>query len=432
MRSSDFIDRAPQGGNEVGPTRGELSPLPGGARPVATGLRSSRRPSGSECIDHEIQRTAVIRPARIAPGAERVAAVPAQGDDTHGADELARVAGAICSVSGADRAVILTYDSSAEALHGLAGHGVDARAVESARFQMHESPLALRAAVSGLPAYAGEVSDRSDAAVPLLGFRPLACLPLLVRGRLVGVAYLDRAGGDTAAEEGRARLQEVALLAALALEAVQRSPVSVPDDRFARALHDGVLQTLCAIGLEAGRSLDGRIDPGPVDARLEHVLSLARMGTEELREALAVLGGAAPARLGLGLALGRLVTDIGARADLAIDVEIDDRLRHRDDAVADALYRTCREGLANVVRHARASQCHIRCGIERGWASARVEDDGVGSSGVAGPLNFGLMYLRGVLAGLGGDVEIRPREPVGTILLGRAPLDGGGADRPTG
>jgi signal transduction histidine kinase len=107
-------------------------------------------------------------------------------------------------------------------------------------------------------------------------------------------------------------------------------------------------------------------------------------------------------------------------------------LSHRDDALADALHRTCREGLANVIRHARASQCQIRCGIENGWAFATVEDDGVGSTGVAGPSNFGLMYLRGVLAGLAGDVEIRAREPVGTTLRGRAPLDGGEADRPTG
>jgi signal transduction histidine kinase len=115
-----------------------------------------------------------------------------------------------------------------------------------------------------------------------------------------------------------------------------------------------------------------------------------------------------------------------------VEVEIDDSLCHRDDAIGDALYRTCREGLANVVRHAGASRCQIRCGIEGGWAFATVEDDGVGSSGVTGPSHFGLMYLRGVLAGLGGEVEIRPRRPAGTTLLARAPLVGGGTDRPTG
>jgi signal transduction histidine kinase len=363
-----------------------------------------------------------------------VAAVPVRREDAADrADELAGIVGAMCAVSGADRAVILTYDSEAEALQYAAGHGVDAPPVDSTRFRMHESPLALRAAVSGLPSYAAEVSDRADGAVPVLGFRPLACLPLHACGRLAGVAYLDQAGGDTGTEQGRARLAEIALLAGLALEAArQRSPASNADDRFARALHDGVLQTLCAIGLEAGRSRESQIDPSSLDARLQQILALAHTGTEELRGALAVLGGAAPARMGLDVALGRLVTDIAARADLVIDVEIDDRLRDRDDEVADALYRTCREGLANVVRHARASRCHIRCGIEGGWAFATVEDDGVGPSGVAGPWNFGLMYLRGVLAGLDGEVEIRPREPAGTLLLGRAPLYGGGNDRPTG
>jgi signal transduction histidine kinase len=348
-----------------------------------------------------------------------------------GADELARIVGAICAVSGAERGVVLTYDATAEALCGLVGHGVDVRDVASIRFQMHESPLALRAAVSGSPAYAAEVSDRADGAVPLLGFQPLACLPLSARGRLVGFVYLDRAGGDPATDE--ARLQEVALLAGLALEPREdRSPDAGAEDRFARALHDGVLQTLCAIALEAGRSLDARADAASRDAHLQHILALAHTGTDELREALAVLGGAAPVRMGLGLAIDQLVTEIRARSDFAIDVEIDDRLRQRDDAMADALYRTCREGLANVVRHARASQCDIRCGIDGGWAFATVEDNGVGSNGVAGPWHFGLMYVRGVLAALGGEVEIGPREPAGTILLARAPLDGGVPDRPTG
>jgi signal transduction histidine kinase len=351
------------------------------------------------------------------------------------AGELAGIARALCAVSGADRAVILGYDSTAEALCGIVGHGVDARAVESARFPMHVSPLALRAAVSGVPAHANEVSSRADGAVPLLGFRPLACLPLHARGRFAGVAYLDRVAD--AGEQGRARLQDVALLAGPALAATeQRGNASGADDRFGRALHDGVLQTLCAIALEAGRSPEAD-DQASAAVSLEHILALARTGMEDLREALAVLGGAAPARLGLGLAVGRLVTEVGARAGLAIEVEIANSLRHRDDEIADALYRTCREGLANVVRHARASQCQIRCGIEGGWAFATVEDDGVGSSGATGPLHFGqlhfgLMYLRGVLEGLGGEVEIRPRKPAGTTLLARAPLDGGGTDRPTG
>jgi signal transduction histidine kinase len=362
-------------------------------------------------------RSAVIVPMRREDAAER-------------ADELAGIARAICAVSGADRSVILAYDSMAEALYGVAGHGVNARAVESARFPMHESPLALRAAVSGLPAHAAEVSSRADGAVPLLGFRPLACLPLHARGRLVGVAYLD--GVADATEPGRARLQDVALLAGLALGSTEpRGEASGADDRFARALHDGVLQTLCAIALEAGRPLEAD-NHASFTSPLAHILSLARTGMDDLREALAVLGGAAPARLGLALAVARLVTDVGTRSRLVVEVEIDDSLCHRDDAIGDALYRTCREGLANVVRHAGASRCQIRCGIEGGWAFATVEDDGVGSSGVTGPSHFGLMYLRGVLAGLGGEVEIRPRRPAGTTLLARAPLVGGGTDRPTG
>jgi two-component sensor histidine kinase len=343
-------------------------------------------------------------------------------DDGGATEELRRIAASICALSGADRAAVLAYDASTDGLHGPGERGGEIA------FPVHHSPLAVRAAVGGVPVYATEVDDRPDRGVPLLGFPPIVCLPLVVRDRLVGIAYLGwTAGGRPEADP--LRLREIGDLAALALEAVRRTvPAAGGDERFARALHDGVLQTLCTIVLETERVRE----PVSADARLERIRSLARAGTDELREALAALGGASPQRTRLELGLSRLVADAGARAGgLAIDVEIDERLRHRDDAVADALYRTCREGLANVVRHARASDCHIRCRIDDGWAVATVEDDGVGSGGETGSWHFGLAYLRGLVEGLGGDVELRPREPKGTVLLGRVPLDGDGA-QPTG
>jgi signal transduction histidine kinase len=67
------------------------------------------------------------------------------------------------------------------------------------------------------------------------------------------------------------------------------------------------------------------------------------------------------------------------RSDLGISYQLDDRCKaHLPPSAAVLIYRTTREALANVRKHARASNVLVQFRDVRGGCLARIVDDGVG------------------------------------------------------
>jgi two-component system sensor histidine kinase DesK len=189
--------------------------------------------------------------------------------------------------------------------------------------------------------------------------------------------------------------------------------------RVARELHDGVAQSLFAIASTA-KELRDRHPLEPSTRRdLEAILALAQAGSRQLREAFGGLGGAGSvARDGLAAAVSELRD--GARG-IAVEVAVDDELADARGFVAELLYRACREGLANAVRHAGARRCRIRCTAGGAVASAVVEDDGTGAGTDAAAAGFGLRFLAELLESAGGALELEGSRR-GTLLRARVPL----------
>ena len=73
-----------------------------------------------------------------------------------------------------------------------------------------------------------------------------------------------------------------------------------------------------------------------------------------------------------------------------------------------------REGLTNVIRHARASSCAVRLSP----SSIEITDDGIGS---AAPAGNGLRGLRERVAAAGGTLDAGPLQPKGWQLRVRLP-----------
>jgi len=69
----------------------------------------------------------------------------------------------------------------------------------------------------------------------------------------------------------------------------------------------------------------------------------------------------------------------GIRADLGISYQLDDRCKaHLRPSVAVLIYRSTREALANVRKHARANTVFVQFRDVGGGCLARIIDDGVG------------------------------------------------------
>lgn len=185
---------------------------------------------------------------------------------------------------------------------------------------------------------------------------------------------------------------------------VERLASEAERNRIARDLHDLLGHSLTAVTVKArlAQRLAPKDLPGAV-AEMEAVETLSRQALADVRAAVTgyrevtVAGELARAR--------ELLRAAGIVADLPTAT----------DAVApeqrELLGWVVREGITNVVRHARATRCTVTLTA----TSAEIRDDGRG--GTTGTPGGGLTGLRERVADAGGTVEAGPLAPRGWRLL---------------
>jgi two-component system, NarL family, sensor histidine kinase DesK len=200
--------------------------------------------------------------------------------------------------------------------------------------------------------------------------------------------------------------------------------------RIARDLHDLLGHSLTAITVKAGlaRKL-GPTDPEVAVAQITEVEDLCRGVLADVR---AAVSGYREVTLASELARGReLLRVSGIAADLPTAIDV------ADPAHQELFGWAVREGLTNVIRHARARSCQVRVSA----SCVEIIDDGQGSA--AAPGN-GLSGLRERAAAAGGGVDAGPAQPPGWRLRVWVPAadapptvrgttqEAGGAARPSG
>ncbi len=172
--------------------------------------------------------------------------------------------------------------------------------------------------------------------------------------------------------------------------------------RIARDLHDLLGHSLTTITVKAG--LARRLGPADPDGAVAQITEVEDLCRRVLADVRAAVSGYREVTLASELARGReLLRASGIAADLpgAIDVA--------DPAHQELFGWAVREGLTNVIRHARARSCQVRVSA----SCVEIIDDGQGSA--AAPGN-GLSGLRERAAAAGGGVEAGPVRPAGWRL----------------
>jgi two-component system NarL family sensor kinase len=199
---------------------------------------------------------------------------------------------------------------------------------------------------------------------------------------------------------------------------------------LAEHLHDGALQYVLAARQDLEDARDTG-DPATFD-RLEIALAES---SRLLRSTVADLHPSVLARAGLASGLrdlARAATRGTLRAEVTTDGWPDD-LRTPVDPL---LYRTARELLANVVRHAHARSVTVSLALVDGWARLVVADDGVGmTEGDAqrGPEqgHIGLASHAVRVGAAGGHLTVAPAVPSGTVVSVEVPMPRPTAAYPT-
>jgi signal transduction histidine kinase len=254
--------------------------------------------------------------------------------------------------------------------------------------------------------------------------------PVVARGRVFGNIYLtEKLDAPTFTDEDEAALIVLATQAGVAVEnarlyeETQRQHrelerLSVLDDRerIAKELHDGVIQSLFAVGMGL-QGTAALANDEEIGRRIDDAVTEIDRSIRDLRNYIFGLRPGILAYRQLDQALRELGAEFETRSGVVTVVDIDERLAAELASRAGDLVQLTREALSNVGRHAKAATCRVslRRG-SNGLAVLEIDDDGTGFDLEASPTGMGLANMRDRVAALGGDLSIDSVGSEGTTV----------------
>lgn len=223
-------------------------------------------------------------------------------------------------------------------------------------------------------------------------------------------------------EENQAQFQKLA-----------RSALRVQEDerrRIARELHDGIGQNLTAIKHQLA-VLQSRLPEAATEesSQLGNCIELCAQTLEDTRQLSRLLRPQVLDDLGLEAALNWLARSVQGKDGLQVAVHLEP-LPALDAELQTLLFRVCQEALANVVRHACASDALVRLDYRGGRVLLTVWDNGggfdvsVADLAARGGGGAGLSGMRERLALYGGALRIDSDAESGTWLRASVPAAG--------
>ncbi|MFG2040529.1 DUF4118 domain-containing protein [Dactylosporangium sp. NPDC048998] len=263
-----------------------------------------------------------------------------------------------------------------------------------------------------------------------LGLRSGVAVPIIVDGRIWGVAVVMSTEPEPLPAEAETRMADFTDLVATAianadshaqLTASRARIVAAGDNarrRIEQDLHDGAQQRLIALGLQL-RMMETSVPAGldTIRQQLSQVANGLNSAFQDLQE---ISRGIHPAILSKG-GLGPAIKSLARRSPTPVDLtlSIDRRLPER---VAVGAYYIVSEALTNAAKHAQATL--VRMNVEADDATLRlfIRDDGIG--GADAGKGSGLIGLQDRIEALGGHMDISSPAGQGTALLVSIPIRG--------
>jgi len=229
----------------------------------------------------------------------------------------------------------------------------------------------------------------------------------------------ERKKTEELSAEQRDRLHKLAAKLASAQDEEQR--------RVAEGLHDDVAQLLTACSLNTGVAAKTD-DAEERREALEDVLSLLQRTNEKVRLLSFELASSTLYRLGLREALEELCQSMSERYNVCFEVGGEPLTEELDEATATVLFKSARELLFNVVKHAGVSAATVSLHSDGGMLQLAVEDRGTGfpqtveAEELDPGRGLGLFGIRERLADLGGRMRIESEAGVSTRVTLWAPI----------
>lgn len=256
-------------------------------------------------------------------------------------------------------------------------------------------------------------------------------VPVMAGEEMLGNLYLtEKKDADEFSVADQEVVEFLAAHAAVAIqnarlyEQVSRLAIIEERTRIGMDLHDGIIQSIYAVGLSLQSARLALPDsPDEADALLGNVIEGLNDTIRDIRNFILDLR---PHRFrgDLREGLERLVREFQANAMVPATLQAQPGdMATVPTAVARALFLTTQEALANIARHASASQVDIYLARQDGLIELSIQDDGRGFDPAARnySVGHGLSNMRARTEDLGGKFVIRSQMGMGTAVQIRLP-----------
>ncbi len=306
---------------------------------------------------------------------------------------------------------------------------------EADRFRPGEG-LVGQVAKDGKPLWTPDLSDEEsflDPSVSDAGFGSMVCVPLIAPGKVVGVLCLAFKGERVINEREISLLEAVGAGVGIAVEnarlnrRTRRLAVLEERERIGMDLHDGIIQSVYAVGLTLEYiRLQIEEDPEQAIQRMEQAIEGLDAVIGDLRSYILDLQ---PSRIevdDLHGALERLIHEF--KSNTLVDAELitePEALEKLEQATASELFLIAQEALANTAKHAFATKVWLSVRQLDTEVSLQVIDNGRGFDLTKEPgrLGHGLLNMSERARQIGGRFEIVSNPGDGTTITVHMPLD---------
>lgn len=252
-------------------------------------------------------------------------------------------------------------------------------------------------------------------------------VPIAARGEILGSLYLCDKQDDTLfTEEDEVLIETLASYAAVAIEnarlyqQVRRLAVLEERERIGMDLHDGIIQSIYAVGLTLEHSsLLMEDDTEAAGARLRYAIDALNQTIRDIRNYIMDMR---PQRMevhNLGDSLRQLVREFRANTLVEIHLQFEVGVEAvLDEGKSTAVFHIAQEALANAAKHATATELKVIVERKVNQVHLRVCDDGVGfdPEQIDRLLGHGLSNMSLRAQSVGGRLEVESEPMRGTTV----------------
>jgi signal transduction histidine kinase len=282
-------------------------------------------------------------------------------------------------------------------------------------------------------AESGEFQGLSGQNILGSGYRALVVVPLIGRGKVVGILSMAFDGDRNLNDRDVGLLGAVGAGIGTAIEnarlARQGRRLAVLEERvrIGMDLHDGIIQSIYAVGLtlEYTRTL---LEENPSDAKegVEKAIQGLDATIGDLRTYILDLQPSKIQSRALDEAILSLIREFKANTLIEVDLSIEEEIRERlDRNVASVFFHITQEALANVAKHAQASRVWVHIRTLGDDIALQVIDNGQGFDSESAPqrLGHGLSNMEERAYQIGAAFELASNPGEGTTITIRLPKE---------